>query len=136
MTSSSVWPELGRASPSDLVSGFAVAPREPFFAPWAAISDVRIVRGRAATRTMVRLATTASAEASTYPGYFPNVGRPLLTFRVDPEPVTFAPHFTSMTPSLTWAVPVKRLAPVLAALSQHGFPEVGLTDEMVRPTFE
>ncbi len=78
MTSSSVWPELGKASPSDLVSGFAVAPREPFFAPWAAISDVRIVRGRAATRTMVRLATTVQAEASTYPGYFPSVGRPLL----------------------------------------------------------
>ncbi len=81
--------------------------RQPYFAPWAAISDVRIVRGRAATRTMVRLATTASVEASKYPGYFPSVGRPLLTLRVDPELVTFAPHSTSMTPSLTWAVPVK-----------------------------
>jgi hypothetical protein len=118
--------------------------RNPWVAPWGAVSQVRVVRQASAVRSMRRAARPgAGAQPTVYGGYFPAARRAALVFDVDlgqvqlPEirpPASRRRRLpnTAIDVSPLWAFPVRDVDPVLEALRERGVAVVE-SDQAVLP---
>lgn len=115
----------------------------PHRAPWAAITDVRLVVGAPATRTMARRAVHRRSlpQPSSYYGYYPvRWRRAHLAMTVDltqaERPDTHAGTNTAsrsgpMLPSRTWVLPVRDVDSVRSVLTAHGIPPLETTEPVL-----
>lgn len=112
----------------------AYAARNPYQAPWEAVSNVRLVSSRRAVRRMWRKMAQRngiSKQVTAFLGYFPLPGRPALVFDVDPTLVT-VPEVVMPKQRLyidvvepehdvpTWAFPVRDVRSVVEAIRGWG----------------
>lgn len=132
---------FGSGKHESSVSG---TPRLDHFAPWSAISEVRLVSGREATDAMRKVARPKRGirQPSVFLGYYPVRWRRChLAFRIDVGQVEFPhvrpPQKSADLPVLAnwvWVLPVRRGDRVRAWLAGRGVV-VTETSDAVQPEF-
>ena len=107
----------------------SAAARLPYFAPWAAVGDVRLVCGTDAARQMSAVARPRRGlrQPSIFYGFFPSRHRGRhLALRVDvdqlrlPGPATSRGRDVQLSACDTWVLPVRDAAVVREALARLG----------------
>ena len=135
---------FGTDRPRSRPAQVAFVARNPWLAPWDAVSQVRLLRSSAAVRPMRRAARPGSgAQPTTYGGYFPAARRAALVFDVDltevrvpevrpPASRRARSRSTAVDVSPVWAFPVRDLDQVVEALRARGVEVTG-SDQAVLP---